>query len=93
MLNREHGDLQTPLQDMDQNTYLLSEIGKFKVVIAYLPMDENGSSSAATMAKDILNTFPKIRVGLPMQEQTGVFAEQMQERHLYVLGCFCKYIR
>ncbi|KAB8276988.1 ankyrin repeat-containing domain protein [Aspergillus minisclerotigenes] len=64
MLDEEHGYLQSPPQQADQNTYILGRIGKFKVVIACLPKDEFGSSSAASVAKDMLFSFPNIRVGL-----------------------------
>lgn len=64
MMDEKHGDPQTPPQRADHNTYLLGCIGKFKVVIACLPKDEIGSSSAAAMAKDMLFTFPNVRVGL-----------------------------
>jgi nucleoside phosphorylase len=64
MIDEEHGDPQTLPQGADHNTYLLGRIGKFKAVVACLPKDEIGSSSAAAVAKDLLFTFPNIRVGL-----------------------------
>jgi nucleoside phosphorylase len=64
MIDEEHGDPQTLPQGADHNTYLLGRIGKFKAVVACLPKDEIGSSSAAAVAKDLLFTFPNVRVGL-----------------------------
>lgn len=58
MLDEEHGDPQTPPQEADHNTYLLGAMSGFKVVIACLPKDELGASSAAVVATDMLFTFP-----------------------------------
>jgi nucleoside phosphorylase len=72
MLDDEHGDPQTPPQRADQNTYLLGRIGKFNVVVACLPKDEIGVSSAAAVARDMLHTFPNIRVGLLVGIGAGI---------------------
>jgi nucleoside phosphorylase len=72
MMDEEHGDPQTPPQQADQNTYILGRIGKFKVVVACLPKDEIGSSSAAAVARDMLHTFPNIRVGLLVGIGAGI---------------------
>ncbi|KAF7593083.1 hypothetical protein BBP40_012100 [Aspergillus hancockii] len=64
MLDEEHGYPQSPPQQADQNIYILGCIGAIKVVIACLPRDEFGPSSAATVAKDMLFAFPNICVGL-----------------------------
>jgi hypothetical protein len=72
MIDEEHGDPQTPPQGADHNTYLLGRIKKFKVVVACLPKDEIGSSSAAAVAKDMIFTFPNIRVGLLVGIGAGI---------------------
>jgi nucleoside phosphorylase len=48
----------------DNNDYTLGEIGKHNVVIAVLPEGEYGSTSAVGVAKDMLHSFPNIRIGL-----------------------------
>jgi nucleoside phosphorylase len=48
----------------DNNNYTLGRIGKHKVVIATLPLGEYGIASAATVARDMLSSFPNIRIGL-----------------------------
>lgn len=48
----------------DSNDYTLGKIGKHNVVIAVLPHGEYGISSAAGVVKDMLHSFPNIRIGL-----------------------------
>lgn len=72
MMDEEHGDPQTPPLQVDQNTYLLGRTGNFKVVVACLPKNEIGSSSAAAVAKDMIHTFPNIRVGLLVGIGAGI---------------------
>ncbi|KAL7951679.1 nucleoside phosphorylase domain-containing protein [Trichoderma barbatum] len=48
----------------DNNDYTLGKIGKHNVVIAVLPSGEYGISSATVVARDMLHTFPNIRIGL-----------------------------
>src|SRR5271163_4157380 len=72
IMDEEYGDPQTPPQRADQNAYILGRIGKFKVVLACLPKDEIGSSSAAAVARDMLHTFPNIRVGLLVGIGAGI---------------------
>jgi nucleoside phosphorylase len=48
----------------DNNDYTLGRIGKHNVVIAVLPDGEYGTSSAAGVARDMLHSFPNIRIGL-----------------------------
>ncbi|KAJ4286967.1 hypothetical protein N0V90_012847 [Kalmusia sp. IMI 367209] len=52
----------TPLND--NNNYTLGEMGKHKVVIAVLPKGGYGTTSAASVARDMLRTFPNVRIGL-----------------------------
>ncbi|RYP53871.1 hypothetical protein DL768_001183 [Monosporascus sp. mg162] len=48
----------------DNNDYTLGKIGKHNVVIAVLPDGEYGISSAASVASDMLHSFPNVRIGL-----------------------------
>jgi nucleoside phosphorylase len=48
----------------DNNDYTLGKVGKHNVVIAVLPDGEYGISSAAGVARDILHSFPNVRIGL-----------------------------
>jgi len=48
----------------DNNNYTLGEISGHNVVIAVLPKGEYGITSAASVARDMLRTFPNIRIGL-----------------------------
>ncbi|KAM3502736.1 hypothetical protein MY10362_004646 [Beauveria mimosiformis] len=48
----------------DNNDYTLGRIGQHNVVIAILPGGEYGIASAATVGRDMLHTFPNIRIGL-----------------------------
>lgn len=61
----------------DNNAYTLGKIGSHNVVIAVLPRGKYGHVNAASVARDMLHTFPNLRVGLmvgigggaPSQEQ------------------------
>ncbi|KAL4783586.1 nucleoside phosphorylase domain-containing protein [Aspergillus varians] len=48
----------------DINTYTLGRIGKHNVVIAILPQGDYGIASAAATARDMLRSFPNVRIGL-----------------------------
>ncbi|PTB62131.1 purine and uridine phosphorylase [Trichoderma citrinoviride] len=48
----------------DNNNYTLGRIGRHNVVIAVLPDGEYGLSSAAGVARDMLHSFPNVRIGL-----------------------------
>jgi nucleoside phosphorylase len=48
----------------DNNEYTLGKLGKHNVVIAVLPDGEYGIASAAIVARDMLHSFPNIRIGL-----------------------------
>jgi len=49
---------------MDNNDYTLGKVGKHNVVIAVLPDGEYGTSSAASVARDMLHSFPNVRISL-----------------------------
>ena len=62
MLDEEHPDL---LQaENDTNTYTLGRIGQHNVVLACLPAGTTGASAAATVARDLVRSFPEVRFGL-----------------------------
>ena len=48
----------------DNNDYTLGKVGKHNVVIAVLPDGEYGISSATSVARDMLHSFPNVRIGL-----------------------------
>jgi len=48
----------------DNNIYTLGRVGKHKVVIAVLPDGEYGIAAAANVARDMLHSFPNVRIGL-----------------------------
>ncbi|WQF89370.1 Putative nucleoside phosphorylase domain-containing protein [Colletotrichum destructivum] len=48
----------------DSNIYALGKLGNHNVVIAVLPDGEYGIASAAVVARDMLHSFPNIRLGL-----------------------------
>src|SRR5271167_77923 len=48
----------------DNNDYTLGKVGKHNVVIAVLPDGEYGIAAAASVARDMLNSFPNVRIGL-----------------------------
>jgi nucleoside phosphorylase len=72
MLDEQHGDPQTPPAMADKNTYVLGSMGKFKVVVACLPLDRMGSVSATAVANRMLFTFPNIRVCLLVGIGAGI---------------------
>jgi nucleoside phosphorylase len=48
----------------DDNMYTCGRIGRHQVVMACLPKGKYGLTSAASVAKDMLRSFPTLRVGL-----------------------------
>ena len=48
----------------DNNDYTLGKVEKHNVVIAVLPDGEYGIASAASVARDMLHSFPNVRIGL-----------------------------
>ncbi|KAK2616530.1 hypothetical protein QQS21_000573 [Conoideocrella luteorostrata] len=61
-LDEQHHDLEVAVHD--DNHYALGRIGDHNVVIAVLPDGEYGTSSATSVAKDMLHTFSNVRIGL-----------------------------
>jgi nucleoside phosphorylase len=62
MLDEIHPDLPTTFND--QNSYVLGRIHAHNVVVACLPSGVYGTTSAATVANQMLSTFGSIRFGL-----------------------------
>jgi nucleoside phosphorylase len=48
----------------DNNVYTLGRIGKHNVVIAKMPSGQYGLVNAATVARDMVRSFPHVRIGL-----------------------------
>ncbi|KAK1148149.1 hypothetical protein N8T08_010791 [Aspergillus melleus] len=70
MLDKRHESLPQPAND--NNNYVLGEIAGHNVVIACLPIGEYGTTSAATVAAQMLLTFCQIRFGLMVGIGGGV---------------------
>ncbi|KAM0496900.1 hypothetical protein ACHAP8_007129 [Fusarium lateritium] len=66
----------------DSNDYTLGKIGRHNVVIAVLPLGEYGISSATGVAKDMLHSFPNVRVGL----MVGIGGGAPTDKHDIRLG-------
>jgi nucleoside phosphorylase len=62
-LDEEHEGPRAVAQN-DNNNYALGRIGNHNTVIAVLPDGEYGTAVAATVARDMLHSFPNIRIGL-----------------------------
>lgn len=64
-LDEEHGQPDPDhIAAGDSNAYELGVMAGHKVVIAVLPQGEYGTTTAATVATDMLRSFPNIKVGL-----------------------------
>jgi nucleoside phosphorylase len=70
MLDQRYTDL--PKLPNDYNIYTLGSIGKYNIVIACLPKGKLGTSSAATVATQMVCTFPSIKIGLMVGIGGGV---------------------
>ncbi|KAH8650279.1 nucleoside phosphorylase domain-containing protein [Tricladium varicosporioides] len=66
----------------DNNDYTLGKVGRHNVVIAVLPDGEYGTSSAAIVARDMLHSFPNIRIGL----MVGIGGGAPSQKHDIRLG-------
>lgn len=62
-LEAEHARLTSQSVD-DNNDYTLGQIGEHNVVVAGLPLGRYGTTNAAIVARDMIRTFPNIRIGL-----------------------------
>jgi len=70
------------VSEHDNNDYTLGKIGKHNVVIAVLPDGEYGTDSAASVARDMLHSFPNVRIGL----MVGIGGGAPSRRHDIRLG-------
>ncbi|KAL7801877.1 ankyrin repeat-containing domain protein [Trichoderma afarasin] len=66
----------------DENFYTLGKIGNHNVVITVLPRGDNGVAAAAMAAKDMMHTFPNVRVCL----MVGIGGGAPSKRHDIRLG-------
>jgi len=66
----------------DNNDYTLGKVGKHNVVIAVLPYGEYGTSSAASVARDMLHSFPNLRCRL----MVGISGGAPNQKHDIRLG-------
>lgn len=71
LLDEEHTSPK-PVAPHDNNNYELGRIGEHNVVIALLPDGDYGTVSAASVARDMLHSFPNIRIGLMVGIGGGV---------------------
>lgn len=61
LLDEEHPPLDQDPGDM--NAYTLGRIGRHNIVIGCLPLGTIGESPATAVAKDMLRSFPNIKIG------------------------------
>lgn len=80
-LDEEHEGPRLAHQN-DENHYTLGRIGKHNVVIAVLPRGDNGVAAAAMAAKDMMHSFPNVRVCL----MVGIGGGAPSKRHDIRLG-------
>lgn len=70
-LDEEH-EGPTFVSPNDTNVYTLGRMGEHNVVIAVLPDGEYGTDTAASVATNMLNSFPNVRIGLMVGIGGGV---------------------
>ncbi|KAK1961506.1 purine and uridine phosphorylase [Colletotrichum sublineola] len=80
-LDEEHSDPEAIAQN-DNNAYALGTMGKHNVVIAVMPKNEYGTEAAATVARDMVHSFPNVRIGL----MVGVGGGAPSQKHDIRLG-------
>jgi nucleoside phosphorylase len=66
----------------DANIYVFGRIGRHNIVISCLPKGRYGLTSAASVARDMLRSFPSIRFGLTV----GIGGGAPSKRHDIRLG-------
>ncbi|KAL6689610.1 hypothetical protein J3F84DRAFT_407306 [Trichoderma pleuroticola] len=74
-LDEEHARPDT-LSPGDNNAYTLGKMGNHNVVITGLPLGEYGIAAASNVSKDMLRSFPNIRIGLLVGVAGGVPSKQ-----------------
>jgi nucleoside phosphorylase len=60
----EEHELPSGIAEGDSNNYILGRMGGHNVVIAVMPYGEYGTSSAAVVARYLVQSFPKVRINL-----------------------------
>ncbi|PLB42630.1 purine and uridine phosphorylase [Aspergillus candidus] len=80
-LDEKHG-LPTQVAPNNSSVYTLGRMGSHNVVIGVLAAGEYGIASAANVARDMLNSFPNVRLGL----MVGIGGGVPSERHDVRLG-------
>ncbi|KAF5638968.1 ankyrin repeat [Fusarium tjaetaba] len=70
MLDEKHPGLPKP--QTDSNAYTLGSIASHNIVMACLPKGITGNVSAATVARNMANNFPSIKIGLMVGIGGGV---------------------
>ncbi|KAH8722805.1 hypothetical protein GQ44DRAFT_657694 [Phaeosphaeriaceae sp. PMI808] len=77
MLDEVHEILPTPKND--ENSYTFGRIGDHNIITSCLPAGMKGNNLAATVAKDMLRSFP-IRIGLMVGVGGGVWSRKVDIR-------------
>ncbi|KAK2771346.1 nacht and ankyrin domain protein [Colletotrichum kahawae] len=80
-LDESHGKPEGAAQN-DDNHYALGRMRKHNVVIAVLPKGEYGTTTAATVARNMVHSFPNVRIGL----MVGIAGGAPSEKHDIRLG-------
>lgn len=78
LLDEEHSQLHNI--DGDENIYTFGRIHLHCVVIACLPSGSTGKVSASRVAKDMLRSFPGVKLGLMVGIGGGVWTRQTNVR-------------
>lgn len=78
-LDEEHGRPQY-LAPQDNNDYTLGRVGSHNVVIAVLPYGEYGTASAASVATNMMYSFPNVRLRLLVGIAGGAPTEEHDVR-------------
>lgn len=76
MLDLIHLDL--PQAPTDSNAYTLGSIGRHNIVVACLPKGRYGNASAGVCVKDMVKTFPSLKIGLMVGIGGGIPSSRVQ---------------
>jgi nucleoside phosphorylase len=71
LLDKEHPIFERPAS-RDNNIYTLGEVAKHNVVITALPDGKHGLTETACVGRDMMHTFPNIKIGLSVGVAGGV---------------------
>ncbi|KAK1991679.1 purine and uridine phosphorylase [Colletotrichum falcatum] len=78
----ERHDRPREVAQNDNNNYALGKVDDHNIVIAVLPNGDYGTATAAAVARDMLHSFPNIRLGL----MVGVGGGAPSQKHDIRLG-------